>query len=82
MKGKEGGLMVEQDFAGNLFTGQHYMVFRCFFSFGFRDWTMNILVYTFWKISILWDPGAISWVEKNGGESFQERVRRPLGCYC
>ena len=37
MKGKEGGLMVEQDFAGNLFTGQHYMVFRCFFSFGFRD---------------------------------------------
>lgn len=35
MKGKEGGLMVEQDFDGN-FTGQHYMVF-VLFSFGFRD---------------------------------------------
>ena len=30
MKGKEGGLMVEQDFDRN-FTGQHYMVFRFFF---------------------------------------------------
>ena len=29
----------------------------------------------------LGDPGAVSWVAKNGGESFQERVREPLGCY-
>ena len=28
---------------------------------------------------ILGDPGAVSWVRKNGGESFQEQVREPLG---
>ena len=31
--------------------------------------------------SILGDPGAVSWVRKNGDESFQERARAPLGCY-
>ena len=28
---------------------------------------------------ILGDPRAVSWVRKNGGESFQEQVREPLG---
>ena len=31
--------------------------------------------------SILGDPGAVSWVRKNGVESFQEWARVPLGCY-
>ena len=28
------------------------------------------------------DPGAVSRVGIDGGESFQERTREPLGCYC
>ena len=31
--------------------------------------------------TILGDPGAVNWVRKSGGESFQERAREPLGCY-
>ena len=31
--------------------------------------------------SMFEDPGAVSWVRKYGGESFQERVRDPLGRY-
>lgn len=31
--------------------------------------------------SMLGEAGVISQVEINGGESFQERVREPLGCY-
>ena len=31
--------------------------------------------------TILRDPGAVSWVRKKGGESFQERAGEPLGCY-
>ena len=31
--------------------------------------------------TIIRDPGAVSWVRKNGGESFQERAGGPLGCY-
>ena len=30
--------------------------------------------------TILGDPGAVSWVRKNGGYSFQERAGEPLGC--
>lgn len=30
---------------------------------------------------ILGDQGAVSWVRKRGGESFQEREGEPLGCY-
>ena len=28
------------------------------------------------------DPGAVSWVRKNGNKSFHEQVREPLGYYC
>ena len=31
--------------------------------------------------SILGNQGAVSWVGKNGGESFQERMKETLGCY-
>ena len=34
-----------------------------------------------WLLTILGDPGAVSRVGINGGESFQERAREPLGCY-
>ena len=33
-----------------------------------------------WACRILGDPGAVNWVRINGSESFQEQVRKPLGC--
>ena len=36
-------------------------------------------IYHIFGKSILGDPEAVSWVSKNGGESFQERERGPLG---
>ena len=36
----------------------------------------NINIWT-----ILGDPGAVNCVRKNGGESFQEWAREPVGCY-
>ena len=35
--------------------------------------------YYYFGKSILGDPGAVSWVRKNGGESFLERAREPYG---
>ena len=29
----------------------------------------------------LGNSGAVSWVRKKGGESFQERTGEPMGCY-
>ena len=53
-------------------------------------WIINLLtratllamakcIYHIFGKSILGDPEAVSWVWKNGGESFQERERDPLG---
>ena len=42
----------------------------------------NKFVFVFIVLYILKDPGAVSRVRKNGGESFQERAREPLGSYC
>ena len=53
-------------------------------------WIINLLtratllamakcIYHFFGKSILGDPGAVSWVRKNGDESFQEREKEPLG---
>ena len=34
-----------------------------------------------WSLTIRGSLGAVSRVGKNGGDSFQERAREPLGCY-
>ena len=42
----------------------------------------NMFVFVFIVLYILKDPGAVSRVRKNSGESFQEGAREPLGSYC
>ena len=63
------------------------MVFEAFLSLkSIRFWRADVLhcsprIGNYLSFQSKIHTGAVSWVAKNEDESFQERVRKPLGCY-